>query len=85
MLQVADNEIQVLLAEEYEHPRYEEVINKILDIIRGLNYANVVHKDILSDVKIYVDASLPELISSLKRVVRETSRWEYINDIFQEK
>ena len=54
--------IQVLIAEEYERPRYQEMANRILAIIKGLNYRNVVHKDTLDDVKIYVDGSNPEFI-----------------------
>jgi len=80
LLQVADGMIQVLIAEEYERPRYQEMADKIMDIIRGLNYRNVVHQDTLDSVKIYVDGSNPEFISTLKREIGETDRWGYINE-----
>lgn len=76
LLQVANGRIEVLIADEYERPRYQDMIDKIVDIIQGLNRRN---KD-LDSVKIYVDGSNPEFISSLKEVVGETTRWEYIND-----
>ena len=79
LLQVADNIIQVLLADQYERPRYEDMINKITDIIKGLNRRNV-DPEYMDNVKIYVDGSAPELVSSLKDLVGETTRWDYINE-----
>jgi hypothetical protein len=79
LLQVADRQIQVLLAEEYERPRYEDMYNKVMDIIRGLNKRNL-DQDILDTVKIYIDASNPEFIISLKEQVGESTRWDYINE-----
>jgi hypothetical protein len=37
MLQVANGRIQVLIADEYERARYQEMADKVMDIIRGLN------------------------------------------------
>lgn len=79
LLQVSDNIIQVLLADQFERPRYEDMINKITDIIQGLNRRNV-DMSVLDSCKIYVDGSAPELVSSLKDLVGETTRWDYINE-----
>lgn len=79
LLQVADNMIQVLIAEQYERVRYEFMINKITDIIKGLHWRKV-DQDVLDSCKIYIDASNPALISSLKELVGETTRWDYINE-----
>lgn len=79
LLQVADGQIQVLLADILERPRYEDAINRITDIIQGLNRRNI-DKSILDSCKIYVDGSSPELVSSLKDLVGETTRWDFINE-----
>jgi hypothetical protein len=52
---------------------------KLMDIIRGLNKRNI-DPDYLDSVKIYVDAANPEFITTLKELVGETTRWEYIQD-----
>lgn len=82
LLQVADGQIQVLLADQFERQRYEDMINKITDIIQGLNRRNI-DKSILASCKIYVDGSAPELVSSLKDLVGETTRWDFINEKIQ--
>lgn len=79
LLQVTDGMVQVLFADEFERPRYEDMANKVMDIIRGLNRRNI-DRDHLDFVKIYVDASNPEFISTLKQEVGETTRWNYIQD-----
>jgi hypothetical protein len=79
LLQVADNQIQVLIAEEYERPRFQDMAEKVMDIIRGLNRRNI-DPDYLDSVKIYVDAANPEFITTLKELVGETTRWEYIQE-----
>lgn len=60
LLQVTDGMVQVLFADEFERPRYEDMANKVMDIIRGLNRRNI-DRDLLDFVKIYVDASNFEL------------------------
>ena len=50
-----------------------------MDIIRGLNRRNI-DPDYLDNCKIYVDAANPEFITTLKELVGETTRWEYIQD-----
>jgi hypothetical protein len=79
LLQVANGRIEVLIAEEYERPRYQDMAEKVMDIIRGLNRRNI-DPDYLDSVKIYVDAANPEFITTLKELVGETTRWEYIQD-----
>jgi hypothetical protein len=79
LVQVADGQIQVLLADEYERPRYEDMISTIMDIVRGLNRRNIDKED-LGNCKIYVDAANPEFISTLKREVGETTRWDFIEE-----
>ena len=49
--------LQVLYADEFERPRYEDIINKIADL-----------NNIFTNIKnIFVVAANPEFISSLKR------------------
>ena len=57
----------------------EDMFNMVIDIIRGLNKRNL-DQDILDTVKIYIDASNPELIISIKEQVGESTRWDYINE-----
>jgi len=79
LLQVTDGQIQVLMADEFERPRYEDMISKVLDIIRGLNRWKL-DQEVLDRCKIYVDAANPEFITTLKRQVGETSRWDFIQE-----
>ena len=79
LLQVANSRIEVLFADEFERPRYEDMASKVIDMIHGLNKRNV-DQDYLDSVKIYVDAANPEFITTLKREVGEDSNWEYIQE-----
>lgn len=79
LLQVAHGQIQVLFADEFDRPRYEDMSTKVIDIIRGLNRRKI-DQDYLDSGKIYVDAANPEFITTLKELVGETTRWEYIQD-----
>ena len=79
LLQFTNGRIEVLMAEEYERPRYQDMAEKVMDIIRGLNRSKI-DQEYLDSVKIYVDAANPEFISTLKELVGETTRWEYIQD-----
>ncbi len=79
LLQLANGRIEVLIAEEYERPRFQDMAEKVMDIIRGLNRRNI-DQDYLDSVKIYVDAANPEFITTLKELVGETTRWEYIQE-----
>jgi len=51
--------IQVLMANEYERPRYQDMADKVMDLIRGLNRTNI-DQESLDSCKIYVDAANPE-------------------------
>ncbi len=71
ILQFSDGVLQVLYADEFERPRYEEMLHKIADLYQM--FTNIKN--------IFVDAANPELISSLKReVVFERDNWQYIQE-----
>ena len=66
VIQFSDGIFQVLYADEFERPRYEDMINKIADLYQ--EFTNIKN--------IFVDAANPELISSLKReVANERDNW----------
>ena len=58
-------QVRILYSEELDHPSYEEAIDKVFQIRK--QYGNVQN--------IGVDASQPELIVSLKKLIDENSRW----------
>ncbi len=65
-LQLNGYSIEVLYADEFERPRYEDMINKVADMYNS--FTNIKN--------IFVGASSPELISSLKReVANERDNW----------
>ena len=71
VLQFRDGVLQVLYADEFERPRYEDMINKIADLYNS--FTNIKN--------IFVDAANPELISLLKReVANERDNWSYIQE-----
>jgi hypothetical protein len=71
IIQFSDGVLQVLYADEFERPRYEDMINKVADLY-----------NLFTNIKnIFVDASSPELISSLKReVANERDNWAYVQE-----
>ena len=71
IVQFSDSVLQVLYADEFERPRYEDIINKIADL-----------NDIFTNIKnIFADAANPELISSLKReVAYERDNWSSVQE-----
>jgi hypothetical protein len=79
LLQVANGRIEVLIADEFERPRYQDMAEKVMDIIRGLNRRKI-DQEYLDSVKIYCDAANPEFITMIKELVGETTRWEYIQE-----
>ena len=81
LLQLADGMIQVLMADQFERPRYEDMSTKIMALIKALNHG--LDPETLDQVKIYVDAANPEFIISLKALVGESTRPEYINQKIQ--
>jgi hypothetical protein len=71
VVQFSDSIIQVLYANEFERPRYEEMLNKVSDLYQY--FTNIKN--------ICVDASSPELISSLKReVTDERDNWAWVQE-----
>lgn len=71
VLQFSDGILQVLYADEFERPRYEEMLHKIAYLYQ--EFTNIKN--------IFVDAANPELISSLKREVAfERDNWQYIQE-----
>jgi hypothetical protein len=79
LLQVANSRVEVLMAEEYERPRYEDMIDMITNMIRGL-HSRKIDRSVLDTTKIYVDAANPEFITALKELVGESTRWDFIQD-----
>ena len=71
IIQFSDTVLQLLYADEFERPRYEDMTNKIDDLYDA--FANIKN--------MFVDASSPELISSLKReVANERDNWAYVQE-----
>jgi hypothetical protein len=71
VVQFSDSIIQVLYANEFERPRYEEMLNEVSDSYHS--YGNIKN--------IFVDASSPELISSLKReVAHGRDNWAWVQE-----
>jgi hypothetical protein len=71
IIQFSDGVLQVLYADEFERPRYEDMVNKIADL----------YKEFTNIKNIFVDAANPELISSLKReVANERDNWAYVQE-----
>ena len=71
IIQFSDSILQVLYADEFERPRYEDMINKVSNLYES--FTNIKN--------IFVDASSPELISSLKReVAQERDNWTYVQE-----
>ena len=71
VIHFSDGILQVLYADEFERPRYEDMVNKIADLY-----------SMFTNIKnIFVDAANPELISSLKReVANERDNWAYVQE-----
>jgi uncharacterized membrane protein YgaE (UPF0421/DUF939 family) len=68
---ISDSVLQVLYADEFERPRYEDMINKVADLYNS--FTNIKN--------IFVDAANPELISSLKREVANVrDNWAYVQE-----
>jgi hypothetical protein len=71
IIQFSDGVLQVLYADEFERPRYEDMINKVADLY-----------SMFTNIKnIFVDAANPEMISSLKReVANERDNWAFVQE-----
>jgi flagellar biosynthesis/type III secretory pathway chaperone len=65
--------INIVYAEELDHPSYEEAVDHIFRLVKQLgNIKNI-----------GVDGSNPELIVSLKKKIDERSDWKYIQEKVQ--
>jgi hypothetical protein len=79
LLEFINGQIHVKLADEFEHVRYEDAVSKIKYILRRMNQWSI-NQESLESVKIYVDASAPEFIRSLKVIVGEDDSPSYIKE-----
>ena len=70
LLEFINGQIHVKIAEEFEHVRYEDAISKIKSTLMEMNQWSPNQSE-LEAVKIYVDASAPVFIRSLKVMVGE--------------
>jgi hypothetical protein len=78
LLEYINGQIHVKIAEEYEHVRYEDAVSKIKSILIRMDQRSL--NQSLESVKIYVDASAPEFIRSLKMMVGEDDSPSYIRE-----
>ncbi len=62
---LVNGKIQVVFADEYERPDYNEMLNKIFGLVTGYDIDHI-----------YVDGSNPEIISNIKRGLGEHSKPE---------
>ncbi|HET8855902.1 MAG TPA: DEAD/DEAH box helicase family protein [Nitrososphaeraceae archaeon] len=69
----AIKQIRILYAEELDHPSYEEALDHVFRI----------RKQMGNIVNIGVDASQPELITSLKKLIDERHNWSYVQEKVQ--
>ena len=79
LLEFINGQIHVKLAEEYDQVRYEDAVSKIKSILKRMNQTSL-NQESLESVKIYVDASAPEFIRSLKVMVGEDDNPTYIKE-----
>ncbi len=79
LLEFINGQIHVKLADKFEHVRYEDAVSKIKSILRRMNQWSL-SQESLESVKIYVDASAPEFIRSLKVMVGEDDSSSYIKE-----
>ena len=69
---LVNGKIQVIFADEYERPDYNEMMNKIFGLVRGYDIDHI-----------YVDGANPEIISNLKRGIGERSRPEHYSQLIE--
>jgi hypothetical protein len=72
--QLVDGKIQVIIAEEYSRPSFPDMIERIWQLKNRLGHCS----------NIYVDASGPEVVLSLKQEFGESFNNEYIKEQFAE-
>lgn len=69
---LVNGKIQIMFAEEYDRPDYNEMMNKILRLVRAYDIDYI-----------YSDGSNPEVISNLKRGTGERSRPEQYSQLIE--
>jgi hypothetical protein len=68
--QYVDGKIRVIFADEYPHPFFQAMIDKVFELRQRLGHVT----------NIYCDAANPEIIQELKRGVNETYDNQYVKD-----
>jgi hypothetical protein len=69
---ISDDKIQILYADEFERPDYNQMLDTVLNLLMKYKYC-----------KIYVDGANPEFIRSLKYQLGEESNPLYYNDAIE--
>lgn len=69
---LVNGKIQVVFADEYERPDYNEMLNKIFGLVTEYDIDHI-----------YVDGSNPEIISNIKRGLGERSRAELYGPLIE--
>ena len=69
---LVDNKIQVVFADEFERPDYNEMLIKVWDLDKNYHVQNI-----------YVDGANPEFIRSLKSKIGETSDPKYYTEYIE--
>ena len=70
--QLYDQKIHVVFAEEYEHPSFQDMIDKVWELKNKLGFVS----------NIYVDAANPKVWQALKQELEERYDEQYIKDQF---
>ena len=69
---LVNNKIQIVFADEFERPDYNEMLNKVFDLYKNYHVSNI-----------YVDGANPEFIRSLKSKIGETSDPKYYTEYIE--
>jgi hypothetical protein len=69
---LVDNKIQIVFADEFERPDYNEMLVKVWDLDKNYHVQNI-----------YVDGANPEFIRSLKSKIGETSDPKYYTEYIE--
>jgi hypothetical protein len=67
-----NGKVQIIFADEYERPDYNEILNKIFILVKEYNIDHI-----------YVDGANPEIISNVKRGVGENYRPERYGQLIE--
>ena len=72
MTRLVNNKIQVVFADEFERPDYNQMLVKVWDLDKNYHVENI-----------YVDGASPEFIRSLKLEIGELSDPAYYNQYIE--